>query len=775
MTGETISHYRIVGKLGEGGMGVVYRAEDTRLGRFVALKFLPPEISSADEAMERFIMEARAASALDHPNICTIHEIDETNEGRAFIAMACYEGESLKARIARGPLKLGEALEIAGQVATGLAKAHGEGIVHRDIKPANIFVTKDGLVKILDFGVAKLSGMKLTKTGGTLGTAPYMSPEQARGEEVDRRSDIFSLGAVLYEMIAGRHAFPGEYEQAAIYSIINEDPEPLTSIRTGIPMELERIVTKMLAKKSGERYQGLEEFLVDLRAVRNQVESGGKAAGPGKKGNRRRGILLGIAAAAVVLAVGFAVRSIFIQRAGPVDSIAVLPLENFSGDPAQDYFADGMTEALITDLAKIGALKVISRTSVMRYKGTTESLPDIARELGVDAVIEGSVLLVGDRVRITAQLVEASSDRHIWAESYERDLRDVLSLQQEVARAIASAIRVALTPAETATLTAAVRVDPKVHDLYLMGRYHWNRRTAGDLRKSMEYFEGAIARDPGFALAYAAIADAYTVIGNWGYRNPLEMYALARRYAEKALEIDGSLSQPYAVIAGVEEYINFNWPEAEKYYRKAIELNSNNATAHQWYAELLSHRGRDEEALSEIDRALEIDPLSLVAGQAKAIILLRMKRHEESIAECRRVLDLDGEFRTTHLIAALNYAALERPSEYVAAIQELIAVDEEGRRYADEGGRVFKEEGLAGFVRWVVENIDRMYDAPFINIYYKATCYSWLGDNDLAIEWMRKAIEARSRDVVGWRTDPLLDNVRDDPRFIALVREAGLE
>ena len=775
MIGETISHYRIVGKLGEGGMGVVYKAEDTRLGRFVALKFLPPEISRADEAMERFIREARAASALDHPNICTIHEIDETKEGRAFIAMACYEGESLEARIARGPLKLDEALEIAGQIAQGLAKAHGEGIIHRDIKPANIFVTKDGLVKILDFGVAKLSGMKLTKTGGTLGTAPYMSPEQARGEEVDRRSDIFSLGAVLYEMIAGRHAFPGEYEQASIYSIINADPEPLTSIRSGIPMELERIVTKMLAKRSGERYQGLEEFLVDLRAVRNHVESGGKIAGPRKKGNRRRVILQAIAVAAVILAVGIAARSIFIQRAGPVDSIAVLPLENFSGDPAQDYFADGMTEALITDLAKIGALKVISRTSVMRYKGTTESLPDIARELGVDAVIEGSVLLVGDRVRITAQLVEASSDRHIWAESYERDLRDVLSLQQEVARTIASAISVALTPAETATLTAAARVDPKVHDLYLMGRYHWNRRTAGDLRKSMEYFEGAVARDPGFALAYAAIADAYTVIGNWGYRNPLEMYALARRYAEKALEIDGSLSQPYAVIAGVEEFINFNWPEAEKYYRKAIELNSNNATAHQWYADLLSHRGRDEEALSEIGRALEIDPLSLVAGETKAMILFRIKKYDESIAECRRVLDLDGEFRTVHFVAALNYAAMKRYPEYVAEIQELIAVDEEGRRHADEGGRIFSEAGADGFLHWIIETIDEIYDAPFITPYYKAMCYAWLGDKDRSIEWMRRAIEVRSRDVVGWKTDPFMDNVRDDPRFIALVREAGLE
>ena len=776
MIGKTISHYRILEKLGEGGMGVVYKAHDTKLGRFVALKFLPTELTRDVEARHRFTQEARAASALDHPNICTIHEIDETNEGQTFIAMACYEGESLKTKIERGPLKLDEALEIAAQIAQGLAKAHGQGIIHRDIKPANILVTKDGFVKIVDFGVAKLiGGAALTKAGSSLGTVAYMSPEQARGQEIDARSDIFSLGAVLYEMLAGRHAFPGEYDQVTLYAIMNENPEPVTALRSGIPIELERIVTKMLAKSPGDRYQRLDEFLVDLRALRKQVESRGEARVHPAARRRRPRIALTIAAAAVIVAVGIPVmRSMFFHRAGPIDSIAVLPLENLSGDPAQEYFADGMTEALITDLAKIGALKVISRTSVMRFKDTKEPLPKIARELGVDAVIEGSVLLVGDRVRITAQLLEASTDRHLWAESYERDLRDVLSLQQEVARAIAAAIKVALTPAETAKLTKASPVDPKVHDLYLRGRYHWNKRTPEDLERSIEYFQKTIAADPRFAPAYAAMADAYLVIANWGYKDPREMYALSKQYAEKAIDIDDQLSQAYADLAGVEEFLNFNRQEAERLFKRAIELNPNNSTAHQWYAEFLSYRGRHEEALAEIDTALAIDPLSMIIGQEKAAVLLQARRYDEAIAQCRRTLDLDEEFRSAHIIAAYCYFARAQYPEYVAEIQEG-AIDENGRRHAEEAGRVFRKAGIKGLQRWMIENIDEVSNQPYNNPYYKAQFYAFLGDKDKSIEWMQKAIEVRSASVVGWRIDPSFDTIRDDPRFRELIREAGLD
>jgi TolB-like protein/tetratricopeptide (TPR) repeat protein len=529
-------------------------------------------------------------------------------------------------------------------------------------------------------------------------------------------------------------------------------------------------------KSPGERYQRLDDFLVDLRALRKQTESRAETMVRPRARSRKPRIAMAIAAAVVIVAVGIPImRSIFFNPTGAIDSIAVLPLENLSRDPAQEYFADGMTESLITDLANIGALKVISRTSVMRFKDTKEPLPKIARELGVDAVIEGSVLVVGDRVRITAQLIEAATDRHIWAESYERDLRDVLSLQQEVARGIGKAIKVALTPAETATLTKAVQVDPKVHDLYLRGRYHWNKRTAADLEKSIEYFEKAIAMDPRFALAYVAAADAYLVVGNWGYRNPREMFALAKQYAEKALEIDGQLSQPYAVLAGVEEYINFNWREAERLYEQAIELNQNNATAHQWHAEFLSARGRQEEALAEIDKSLAIDPLSLIANQNRAVVLLREKRYDEALAQCQRTLDLDKEFRSVHMIAAYCYAAMARFPDFVAELQEAIARDENGRRYADEAGRIFSQAGIEGLTRWMIENIDEVSGTPYDSPYVKAELHAQLGEKDQAIEWMKKAVEVRSPGVVTWKVDPAFDALRNDPRFMTVIREAGLE
>jgi TolB-like protein/Tfp pilus assembly protein PilF len=777
MIGKTVSHYRIVEKLGEGGMGVVYRAEDTRLGRAIALKFLPPALTMNAEARERFMQEARAASALDHKNICNVHDIEQTEDGQVFIAMAYYEGATLKERIERGPLELDEALDIAIQAADGLARAHEGGITHRDIKPANIMITDRGEVKLLDFGLAKLKGAAdLTKAGTTLGTTGYMSPEQAHGRVIDHRSDVWSLGVALYEMVTGRRPFRGEYEQTIIYSILNDEPEPVTALRANLPIELDRVIGKALAKNPAERYQTMSDLLVDLRSLEKRLGQGGKPMPRSKRALSGRRIALAAAAAVLLIAAAMvAWPHLFPRRAASIDSIAVLPLDNLSGDPAQEYFADGMTEALITDLAKIGALKVISRTSVMRFKGTTESVPKIARDLNVDAVIEGSVLLVGDRVRITAQLIEASTDRHLWAESYEQDLRDVLSLQHEVARAIASAIKVALTPAETATLTKAAQVDPKVHELYLRGRYHWNKRTAEDLEKSIEYFEKAIAIDPQFALAFAALAEAYVTVGSWGYKDPRELYGRVREYAEKALEIDGKSSPAYAALAGAEECLNYNMREAERLYRKAIELEPNNATAHHWYADFLSSHERYDEALAESDSALAIDPLSLIINLSRASIFLAEKRYDEALAQCRRTLDLDKEFRSVHLVAMNCYLALGRYPEYVAEFRELVSINESGRRYADEARRVFGRAGIKGLHRWMIENIDGFSNQPYNNSYFRAGFYAFLGDKERSIEWMRKAIEVRSSYVTGWRTDPSLDPIRDDPRFRELIREVGLE
>jgi serine/threonine-protein kinase len=583
MIGQTVSHYRILEKLGEGGMGVVYKAQDLKLKRTVALKFLPPELTRDKSAKTRFIHEAQAASALQHHNICTIHEIDETPDDQLFISMDCYQGETLKDRIARGPLAVEEALDIASQVAAGLSKAHEAGMVHRDIKPANIMVTTDGVVKLLDFGLAKLAGQtKLTKIGTTVGTVSYMSPEQARGEEVDARSDIFSLGAVFYEMLTGAVPFPGDHEAAVLYGIIHGEPKPVSDFRSDGPAELGPILKKLLSKVPSDRYEMLGDFLADIRAFKEHKEA--LVGTPLDRRARRRWRNLGLAMAAAVIIVAagiILIRSIFTTHPGKIDSIAVLPLDNLSKDPGQEYFADGMTEALITDLAKIGSIRVTSRTSVMRFKGSQESLPEIARALGVHAVIEGSVLLVGDRVRISAQLLDAAKDRHIWADSYERDVRDVFAVQQEVARAVAAAIRVRLTPTETASLRNAAQVDPKVHETYLRGRYYWNQRTRDGLERSVEYLKSAVELDPSFAPGYAALAEAYIVMVTYGYGDLRDLYALASHCGEKAIEIDGELSPAYAALAGVKVFSEFDYPEAERLYEKAIALDPSNSTAHQ--------------------------------------------------------------------------------------------------------------------------------------------------------------------------------------------------
>jgi tetratricopeptide (TPR) repeat protein len=432
-----------------------------------------------------------------------------------------------------------------------------------------------------------------------------------------------------------------------------------------------------------------------------------------------------------------------------------------------------MTEALITDLAKIGALKVISRTSVMRFKDTTEPLPRIARALGVDAVVEGSALLVGERVRITAQLIEAATDRHLWAESYERDLRDVLAMQQEVARSIAAAISVALTPAETSILTEAAPVDPKVHDLYLRGRYHWGKRLPEDLTKSIEYFESAIALDTRFAPAYAAMAEACVTIGNWGYAEPREMYVRAKRYAEAAVEIDSTLAGAWASLASVEEYLHHNWREAQRLFRKAIELNRNHSMSHTWYALFLSDVGRRSEALAEIETALALDPLSLGINYLKAKLLYRSGRYEEAIAQCRATVDLDKEFKPPHIVAAFAYAAMGQDMEWAGEIREGIAWAEKSAGYADEASRAFARGGKDALLRWLVENIDEYTLWPAHNPAYKAMNLARLGDADRAIAELQKAVDARSLvafDVIRDPKNPL----RDDPRFKGILAQMGL-
>ncbi|UCF06031.1 MAG: protein kinase [bacterium] len=777
MIGKTVSHYTILEELGRGGMGVVYRAEDVKLQRTVALKFLPPELTSDPEAKERFINEARTASALDHPNICTVHEIDETDDGQIFICMAHYDGEPLRNRIDRGPAGLNEAFHIAEQIAEGLSRAHERGIVHRDIKPANIIVTDRDEVKIVDFGLAKLAGKtKLTKEGTTLGTVEYMSPEQARGREADHRTDIWSLGVILYELLTGRPPFKGEYEQAIMYAIINEEPEPITAQRAGIPLELDRICAKALVKNPDERYQHISDLLVDLRAVHKQIESGTTAqpaivTAPG----RNKWLKPVTAAAIAVVAFVLVYFYVLADRSEAIDSIAVLPLENISRDPAQEYFADGMTEALIADLAKIGALRVISRTSIMRYKETDLALPEIAKKLDVDAIIEGSVLLAEGRVRITAQLIEAANDRHLWADSYERDLQDVLALQRDIAKAIAREVKAKLTPAEEATFERAGTVDPQAHELYLKGRYHWNKRTEEDLRRSIEYFQKAIEKEPGYARAYVGLAETYAVIADWGFSPPSEMYPKAKETAETALEIDPNLAEALTTVAAVEHLYYYNHEKSEEIYRRAIELNPNYATAHQWYAEFLYHMGRFDEAISEINRALMLDPLSLIANAVKAAIYYYSRNYDEAIRLCKENLELDSSFYLFLQLLMLSYLEKEMYNEAYEITKKMIILSGADVSLIDEFERAYRTGGYDGTLRWQIQTYSRILRQPYNESYYVALAYARLGYADSVFVWLEKTLENSSLYIMEITIDPALDPLRSDPRYNRLLKKIKLD
>ncbi|MCI0692011.1 protein kinase [candidate division KSB1 bacterium] len=775
MIGRNISHYKILEKLGGGGMGVVYKAEDTKLKRLVALKFLPPDLTRDEEAKERFVNEAQAASALDHPNICVIHEIDETDDGQIFICMAYYEGETLKKKIDRGPLPIDQTLDLAIQIAQGLAKAHEHGITHRDIKPANAMITKDGVVKIVDFGLAKLAGQsRLTKTGSTMGTVAYMSPEQTRGTEVDHRTDIWAFGVVLYEMITAQLPFKGGYEQAVMYSIMNEDPAPITGLRANETMELERIVKKALQKDRANRYQYVDEMLVDLKLTTRVLES--KSAGTIKEKlpKRKRAFLYGSITTFLVLLIAGGLY-FFPGRRGTINSIAVLPLANLSGDPEQEYFTNGMTEALITDLAQISALRVISRTSVMQYKEVKKPLPEIARELNVDAVVEGSVLHSGEHVRITAQLIEAETDRHLWAESYERDLRNVLALQKEVAQAIAREIKVKLTPHERARLASTREATPEVYHMYLKGRYYWSKRTQEELKKAIRHFQNALDEDPAFAPAYAGLADCYSQLGTVVIgQPPTEMRTLAAAAAKRALEIDSEQAEAHASLAYVKLY-QWDWFGAEQGFKRAIELSPSYPSAHLWYAHYLAARGRFGEALAEVKRAENLDPLSPIIRTQVGWILHKARRYDEAIEQYRKVLDVDPNF--VWALWQLGSAYIEKAmyTEAIAVSEKAVTLSSRSPLIVASLGDAYAKSGRRAKAQELLNELSELSKQRYIPPISLALIHISLGSKDQAFEWLEKAYQERSNGMAylgvwsGW--DPL----RSDPRFIVLLKKMGVE
>jgi serine/threonine protein kinase/Tfp pilus assembly protein PilF len=760
-------------------MGVVYKAEDTKLRRTVALKFLPPELTRDKSAKTRFVHEAQAASALQHNNICTIHEIDETRDGRMFICMDCYDGETLRDRIARGPIPIDKAVDIAAQVADGLAEAHKAGMVHRDIKPANIVITKNGVVKILDFGLAKLAGMtKVTRTGMTVGTVAYMSPEQARGADVDRRSDVWSLGVVLYELLAGKTPFRGDHEAAVLYAIQNIAPEPVSNVHVTVPPELESIISDAMAKDPSNRPDSMGELARRLRAFRQKTVSSQRATGARSVwiSPRRRGILA-IGVITLVALIAFAWSYVRTPEADAIGSIAVLPLDNLTGDPEQEYFVDGMTEVLTARMAQNSTLKVISRTSAMRFKDSEKSLPEIADELGVDAVIEGSIFRSGDSVRVTAQLIDARNDVHMWSNTYDRNVRDVLAMQSEIAQAIFGEVHIRLTPDEKRELTDVAQIDPQALESYLRGRFLLNKRTrSGELRASLEQFEKTIELEPEYAPAHAALASAYSLLAERVASDLQENVIKAQMAARRALEMDERQAEAIAVLANIAYVYDWDWSASEKLFRQALAIDPNDASTHTAFCEMLRCQGRFEEALSEIHAAQTLDPLSPMTSVIKAWTLNLARRYEDAIAQSERALEMDDKFYLPCLIIA---SSQEELGDHDAAMKWIVRharLTGESEEAITELESTYDSSGHEGINRFYLEKVLQEERKTGRKKWYsRAFLYTRLGDTNKGIESLEKALDTPMFYLTMVAVSPVWDPLRSDPRFDKILERMGLK
>jgi eukaryotic-like serine/threonine-protein kinase len=776
MIGKAISHYSIIEKLGEGGMGVVYKAQDTKLDRLVALKFLPLNLTASQEEIARFEQEARAISALNHPNIETIYDVDET-EGQKYLVLEYIPGGTLKSRLKQLKSKdkgfsLGEVINYGIQMAEGLAHAHRRQIIHRDVKTENIMLTEEGKIKLTDFGLAKLRGsVQHTKTGSTLGTAAYMSPEQVRGEEVDQRSDIFSLGVVLYELATSHLPFQGEYEAAMSYSTLNENPPPINSMRQDSPRQLEKIINQCLEKDKNKRYQNADEIVSDLRTVQQEISRTVTSS------TKQSKVPWLVAAMVVVLAV--AGITLFHSKSTPLSAksktIAVLPFNNLSENKEDEYFSDGIMEDILTQLSKIADLNVISRTTVMQYKGTKKTLKEIGKELNAGVVLEGSVRRSGDRIRIASQLIDAEADRHLWAETYDRDMKDVFAIQSDVANEIAAALKAKLSPAEKERIEKKQTENMEAYQFYLKGRFYWNKRTATDLQKAIDNFNQAIEQDPNYALAYAGLASTFVILPEYSSFSPKEVIPKAEAAVKKALALDGSLAEAHAVLGIIKTNYDWDWDGAESEYRKAIELNPNYPTAHHWYYVHLSCLCRFDEAFSEIKRAQVLDPLSVIINDNVGEALYLMRRYDEALDQFNKTLELDPNHPITHEYLGLIYLTQGKSDQAIAELQKVRAavgntpfgLGPLGDAYAMAG----KKNDAIRILNELFEFSKQGYSVSgdIVLVYYG------LRNKEKVFEWLDKAYQERNIGLLSLKAFPFWDEYRSDPRFIALLKKIGLE